>query len=472
MNSSFSIFEGKVNDEHEENFDFFPFVEDGNIVVPDEVNNFDEHSKSEKKEDVSKCSSTHDVRSELKTNDEEECNEINQSKRERSPLQLKVVKVGSLNNKIKNDNRKYIIVKPQKLISRKTFDSDKADSYSSSSSSGLNEPNVRNELGFPCLKCGVIAAQEITAERHRKAHVSGYLCLYCPQAFFKKHTSEMHIQLHRDGLVKHVYDNCQCKICGGSFISLMYLEFHITEIHGNEILLNPKIIHFSTSSLDEMGDLRINDVKRYKKYKCGICNALFTFPLNLDCHMEFHKESVFSCGFCKCSFTLLDDLLIHMKIHDNRSLGLMLEDYVSNFEECFDDGDTCFQRQNSFEQILEIEDQSQSGMSMDSESHLRRVHKRGSKKKFLSLKERESRPHLKVRKNTSGLSNLKILNKKIITRKKETTNQIQQSNQTNYKIKTKDWFKNQICVGQEYVNPYLFHYLPNGKFSHYFENIE
>lgn len=192
-----------------------------------------------------------------------------------------------------------------------------------------NESSSKKELGFFCFECGAIASKEETAKRHKIAHEQGFKCFFCPQAFFMNHTAVTHQNLHRGGNLKHVDDFSQCKLCGGSFISLLYLEFHIFESHGEDILKNDKVVHLGPSCLDDT-EVRPEEEETRKRFCCGTCGEAFMYSLNLECHMAFHTESIYSCGLCNSSFSLFDSLLMHVRLHDDHHSDTLLRKYIED----------------------------------------------------------------------------------------------------------------------------------------------
>ncbi|XP_076070008.1 uncharacterized protein LOC143041818 [Oratosquilla oratoria] len=201
------------------------------------------------------------------------------------------------------------------------------------------------EFGNMCSECGVVTVTSISFRRHREAHgETGFACGFCPHVFLTAVGQERHVELHHNGTHHDIEDYCECGLCGGSFISVMYLEFHILELHGADYLKNQaqEIIlvgqTYSRHNINDSGqgegevgvglrrigrgrdeDEMDNDTDEDNEdveeqpYQCGICAMQFFYSLNLDCHMVLHTEVSYMCATCHAAFPSLDPLTLHVK---------------------------------------------------------------------------------------------------------------------------------------------------------------
>ncbi|KAK7080102.1 hypothetical protein SK128_020557 [Halocaridina rubra] len=172
------------------------------------------------------------------------------------------------------------------------------------------------EFGAVCSDCGAVAVTSVGWEAHKQAHRDeNNSCIHCTQVFLTDQGRQMHQQLHRDGQTRDMDDFCECGICGGSFIAIMYLELHLLELHGRESLSSPGAINLgSSTNPDPLCPLE--DDSGQQRFRCGICHTFFTHSLNLDCHMALHSVVVsYCCGLCNVAFPTLDPLVTHTKVH-------------------------------------------------------------------------------------------------------------------------------------------------------------
>ncbi|XP_066966150.1 uncharacterized protein [Macrobrachium rosenbergii] len=166
-----------------------------------------------------------------------------------------------------------------------------------------------------CADCGVVAVTGVGWAAHQQAHRNeGAACIYCNQVFLTDQGRQIHQQLHRDGQTRDVDDFCECGICGGSFISVLYLELHLLELHGREALSDQRSVHLGPSSSSDPSCTPEDESGR-QLFRCGVCRSLFTFSLNLDCHMALHSEVSYCCAVCDAAFPTLDPLVTHSKAH-------------------------------------------------------------------------------------------------------------------------------------------------------------
>ena len=169
------------------------------------------------------------------------------------------------------------------------------------------------EFGNVCAKCGIVSITINGFKKHVKAHSQGFLCKYCPLAFFTSYARNHHLRLHKNGSRYDIDDYCECLICGGSFISVCYLELHLMEMHGEQSILNTSNMQLGPSPKSD--EPILDEVPGTRLYKCGNCQWLFNFSLNLDCHMALHPVPSYACALCCFSFDNFDDLVKHVQKH-------------------------------------------------------------------------------------------------------------------------------------------------------------
>ncbi|XP_068248614.1 uncharacterized protein [Palaemon carinicauda] len=180
---------------------------------------------------------------------------------------------------------------------------------------GKNSSGAGIDFAAVCADCGVVAVTSVGWTAHQQAHRNeGSACIYCNQVFLTDQGRQIHQQLHRDGQTRDVDDFCECGICGGSFISILYLELHLLELHGREALGDQRSVHLGPSSNSDPSCTPEDESGR-QLYRCGVCRSPFTFSLNLDCHMALHSEVSYCCAVCDAAFPTLDPLVTHSKGH-------------------------------------------------------------------------------------------------------------------------------------------------------------
>ena len=174
------------------------------------------------------------------------------------------------------------------------------------------------EFGVVCEECGVVCVTGAGLSAHQKGHRdNGFKCAFCPQIFLTRHGRDAHQQQHCDGQYHDVEDLCQCGICGGPFISVIYLELHLLELHGRESLRDPRLLHIGHS---QKSSIHTEDDSTRPLYRCGICNMIFKYSNNLDCHMALHNNEVsYACSQCDAAYSHLEPLIFHSKIHQHSS---------------------------------------------------------------------------------------------------------------------------------------------------------
>ncbi|XP_069982488.1 uncharacterized protein [Penaeus vannamei] len=171
------------------------------------------------------------------------------------------------------------------------------------------------EFGAVCTDCGAVAVTGAGWTAHQAAHRGeGAACSFCTQVFLSSHGRDAHQQLHREGHTRDVDDYCECGLCGGSFIAVMYLELHLLELHGRDALYDPRSLHLGPTTSAEP-TCPPEDESGRQLFRCGVCHSLFTFSLNLDCHMALHSDVSYGCALCDALFPALDPLVTHSKAH-------------------------------------------------------------------------------------------------------------------------------------------------------------
>ncbi|ROT66795.1 hypothetical protein C7M84_015138 [Penaeus vannamei] len=171
------------------------------------------------------------------------------------------------------------------------------------------------EFGAVCSDCGAVAVTGAGWTAHQAAHRGeGAACSFCTQVFLSSHGRDAHQQLHREGHTRDVDDYCECGLCGGSFIAVMYLELHLLELHGRDALYDPRSLHLGPTTSAEP-TCPPEDESGRQLFRCGVCHSLFTFSLNLDCHMALHSDVSYGCALCDALFPALDPLVTHSKAH-------------------------------------------------------------------------------------------------------------------------------------------------------------
>ena len=173
------------------------------------------------------------------------------------------------------------------------------------------------EFGAVCQECGIVCVTGKSWSIHQDAHRGkGIECDFCPQVFLTLHASDAHEQLHRGGQCRDVDDYCECGICGGSFVAVMYLELHLLELHGWDSLQDPRSLRIGPSIAQDPSP-KSKEVSTQQLFRCGICNAVFSYILNLDCHMALHSEVSYACALCDIAYCDMDSLVSHSQIHQN-----------------------------------------------------------------------------------------------------------------------------------------------------------
>lgn len=171
------------------------------------------------------------------------------------------------------------------------------------------------EFGAVCGECGAVAVTGTGWNAHQGAHRGeGAPCSHCTQVFLTTHGRDAHQQLHREGHSRDVDDYCECSLCGGSFIGIMYLELHLLELHGRDALYDQRALHLGPSTNTDAPCSQEDESGR-QLFRCGVCQSLFTFSLNLDCHMALHTEVSYACALCDAAFPSLDPLVTHSRAH-------------------------------------------------------------------------------------------------------------------------------------------------------------
>ncbi|XP_063861379.1 zinc finger protein 26-like [Scylla paramamosain] len=183
---------------------------------------------------------------------------------------------------------------------------------------GKSSPRNGIDLGSICPRCGAVLITITSRIAHNAAHGQhGAHCLYCQQVFITCHGRNAHQHLHGDSRTVDVDDYCECVLCGGAFISVMNLEFHLLELHVKAALLDPTVFRIGISSGGE-GDG--GGEGGWALYYCGVCGQKFTYSFNLDCHMVLHARPVYCCTVCDASFSSFDPLMAHVRSHRQPTL--------------------------------------------------------------------------------------------------------------------------------------------------------
>lgn len=171
------------------------------------------------------------------------------------------------------------------------------------------------EFGAVCTDCGAVAVTSTGWSAHQAAHRGdGASCSHCTLVFLTTHGRDVHQQLHREGHSRDVDDYCECGLCGGSFIGVMYLELHLLELHGRDALYDQRALHLGPSNNADTTCPQEDESGR-QLYRCGVCHTQFTYSLNLDCHMALHSEVSYACALCEAAFQTLDPLVNHSRAH-------------------------------------------------------------------------------------------------------------------------------------------------------------
>ncbi|XP_045595660.1 uncharacterized protein [Procambarus clarkii] len=171
------------------------------------------------------------------------------------------------------------------------------------------------EFGAVCSDCGAVAVTGTGWNAHQAAHRGdGAPCSHCTLVFLTTHGRDAHQQLHREGHTRDVDDYCECGLCGGSFIGVMYLELHLLELHGRDALYDQRALHLGPSNNNDNSCPQEDESGR-QLFRCGVCHTQFTYSLNLDCHMALHTEVSYACALCDTAFQSLDPLVNHSRAH-------------------------------------------------------------------------------------------------------------------------------------------------------------
>ncbi|KAK4328153.1 hypothetical protein Pmani_001428 [Petrolisthes manimaculis] len=189
---------------------------------------------------------------------------------------------------------------------------------------GLDEfPGTKNpsgpgsgiEFGSVCGECGMVVVTGVCWAAHKTAHLSmENACQYCPQVFLTSNGCQAHSRFHRHDHVL-VDDMCDCGVCGGTFISVQYLELHVLQMHGRPLLQGSRWLRMGTN--DPPPCCPEKEANGRPLYRCGSCSIIFNFSVNLDCHMALHpgSEAHYTCAICNAAFTALESLRTHVATH-------------------------------------------------------------------------------------------------------------------------------------------------------------
>ncbi|XP_053646225.1 uncharacterized protein [Cherax quadricarinatus] len=190
----------------------------------------------------------------------------------------------------------------------KAFGFNKIKSTNNTTRSGI-------EFGSVCKTCGAVAVTKIGWMAHQAAHRNkSTACKYCCSVFLNAYGRDLHQDLHKEGHTSEVDDYCECALCGGAFINIMYLELHLLDMHGTDALHNSQSFVLGSAPNPHFSFLcEIESTEQL--FRCGVCYARFTYSFNLDCHMALHTQMCYACGLCDSAYSSLNLLVNHCNVH-------------------------------------------------------------------------------------------------------------------------------------------------------------
>jgi len=158
-------------------------------------------------------------------------------------------------------------------------------------------------MSYPCDQCDATYPVKMSLSNHKRlkhGDVKQFNCEKCVYATSKKENLQQH--------VRSVHEKVKviCETCGKNFSDKPTLNRHKKNKH-SETLQKEETKRKATETLETQPkrikitqpESNDDDIKKFKEFKCNICNTTYKELYNLNKHIRnVHEEKSLKCNIC------------------------------------------------------------------------------------------------------------------------------------------------------------------------------